>query len=230
MLVHNHFAIDSTMPYGRSRCSWSSTTSSILRTGLRSSLACSPPAPMSRSWSRAGSACDCGGNESSSYLLSNSRTRTVDLTSRRCNAYPPLALFVDRARDADPRFALTKENATAVSDICRRLDGLPLALELAAPWIRVLSQRHSSAGWKRVSCCCRMAHVISRNGSERFATRLPGRSIYYQEKSSASSGESRLFQAVAPSLPRRVLAISPDPVTAMQARAKWPRNTWCSVC
>jgi predicted ATPase len=47
-------------------------------------------------------------------------------------------LFVERARTAHPSFALTKDNASAVAEICRRLDGLPLALELAAARIKLL--------------------------------------------------------------------------------------------
>jgi predicted ATPase/DNA-binding XRE family transcriptional regulator len=52
---------------------------------------------------------------------------------------PAVQLFVSRAREVAPSFALTRANAAAIAAICRRVDGLPLALELAASRMRLLN-------------------------------------------------------------------------------------------
>ena len=64
----------------------------------------------------------------------------VDATSPADLARSPaVRLFVERVRDVQPEFRLTPANGPTVTAICRRLDALPLALELAAPWIKVLT-------------------------------------------------------------------------------------------
>src|SRR5215213_347976 len=93
-------------------------------------------------------------------ILATSRT-ILRLSGEQCFPVPPMALpdptitstaagvrqadavhlFVHRAQAAQPEFALTDENAGAVAETCRRLDGLPLAIELAAARIPVLPPR-----------------------------------------------------------------------------------------
>ena len=63
----------------------------------------------------------------------------AELKAIEARRFPSVMLFEARARAADPRFSVTDANAAAVADICRRLDGIPLALELAAVRVKLLS-------------------------------------------------------------------------------------------
>jgi predicted ATPase/DNA-binding winged helix-turn-helix (wHTH) protein len=75
-------------------------------------------------------------DEQAFRLSSLALPETDDLeTASRCGA---VALFIARAHAADPRFALAAGNVAAVIDICRRLDGIPLAIELAAARVPML--------------------------------------------------------------------------------------------
>jgi predicted ATPase/class 3 adenylate cyclase len=68
-------------------------------------------------------------------LPDGSRPGSPDLIS----SFEAVSLFVQRARAARPDFAITNDNASAIAEICVRLDGLPLAIELAASRVRILS-------------------------------------------------------------------------------------------
>src|SRR5215204_1313650 len=60
-------------------------------------------------------------------------------SSEELEAYESVRLFVERARGRDPSFSLSPRNTPAVAEICRRLEGIPLAIELAAARLGTLS-------------------------------------------------------------------------------------------
>ncbi len=61
----------------------------------------------------------------------------IDL--QNTSQYTAVELFIQRARSIKPDFAVTNENAPAIAEICHRLDGLPLAIELAAARIKMMT-------------------------------------------------------------------------------------------
>jgi predicted ATPase/class 3 adenylate cyclase len=68
-------------------------------------------------------------------------SKDESLTPTSALQYGAIALFADRALAADDRFSLSDENTPHVAEICRRLDGIPLAIELAAARVKVLSPK-----------------------------------------------------------------------------------------
>jgi predicted ATPase len=60
-----------------------------------------------------------------------------------------VALFVDRAQQAMPHFQLTRSNATAIGELCRRLEGIPLAIELAAARVKQVAPERMLAQIER---------------------------------------------------------------------------------
>jgi predicted ATPase/class 3 adenylate cyclase len=64
-----------------------------------------------------------------------------EMPAARLTQYEAVRLFIERAVAVSPDFLVTNENAPAVSEICSRLDGLPLAIELAAARVTILAPR-----------------------------------------------------------------------------------------
>jgi predicted ATPase/DNA-binding CsgD family transcriptional regulator len=62
-----------------------------------------------------------------------------DVLAGDATHYESVTLFLDRAAAVAPGFAITDGNRATVVELCRRLDGIPLAIELAAVWLRILS-------------------------------------------------------------------------------------------
>lgn len=101
--------------------------------------------------------------------------------------YGAIRLFVDRAGASDPAFNLDDNNAPSIAQICRRLDGMPLALELAASRIRTMSVEQIAA---RLDDRFRLLTGGSRTALPRHQTL---RGVMDWSYALLSDGERRLF-------------------------------------
>ena len=91
------------------------------------------------------------------------------------HGFPAASLFVQRAAAVEQEFALTPQRARAVAEICRRVDGLPLAIELAAARVRVLSpEAMVAAAGPPARVADRRAGAMLHAASGRCVRRSPG--------------------------------------------------------
>jgi predicted ATPase len=95
------------------------------------------------------------------------RTLTLTLHSVWVVGGTAVQLFVERAVAVQPRFVLTERNATDIAEVCQRLDGIPLALELAAARIEALTVHQVAA---RLDQCFRLLTAGSRTAVPRQQT------------------------------------------------------------
>ncbi|HET9191630.1 MAG TPA: helix-turn-helix domain-containing protein [Vicinamibacterales bacterium] len=102
-------------------------------------------------------------------------------------------LFVERVRDVQPEFCLTAANGPTVTAICRKLDALPLALELAAPWMKVLT---AEALLRRLAHDPLMSTVSPRDLPERHQTMNATVAWSYQLLDSHTQRALRRFGAL----------------------------------
>jgi len=91
----------------------------------------------------------------------------------------PVSLFVERARAVRPSFALTGQNAWAVAEVCVQLDGMPLAIDLAAARVRMLAPAGIAERLSdRFRCCLPSAAAVRRPGTNPCRQRSPRASTY----------------------------------------------------
>jgi len=113
-----------------------------------------------------------------------------ELTAADAIAFPAVQLFVERVTAVVEDFALTDANAPLVGEICRRLDGLPLAIEFAAPRLEVVGLEGLAA---RLDDSLRLLGVRRRSASPRHHTM---RAVIDWSYSLLSEDEQLLFRAL----------------------------------
>ena len=109
---------------------------------------------------------------------------------KELEAYESVRLFVERARGRDPAFSLAPENAFSVAEICRRLEGIPLAIELAAARVGTLSGRSDLKEARRLprTLDARRPDGGAQTADAQGDSRLEPRSALRAERGSSSGG------------------------------------------
>ena len=144
----------SSIACGRSGCCSCSTTSSRCSARRRSWLSCSRACAAAHDpGHQPGAVCSFAASTSFRCRRSRCPIRGSSAHAGGLSQYEAVALFIQRATAVRPDFAVTDASAPAVAEICARLDGLPLAIELAAARVRLLSPEAMLRGWRTGSRC-----------------------------------------------------------------------------
>ncbi|WP_431246949.1 DUF4062 domain-containing protein [Leifsonia xyli] len=137
-----------------------------------------------------------------------------------------VSLFVERAHAVKPDFEITPENAGAVSRVCAALDGAPLAIELAAARIRVLSPPSCSTGSTAASRCSSAARATCRNGSRPSAGRSSGARSCSLPSSAGCCRAWASSRAASPSKRRSRSARTATAPTCSPTSPSWSTPAW----
>lgn len=84
-------------------------------------------------------AMNCIGEQTHSILSMETPNLSEEISAEQITQYESVRLFIERALSVNPKFRVNSENAPSLAGICSRLDGIPLAIELAAARIKVLT-------------------------------------------------------------------------------------------
>ncbi len=143
----------------------------------------------------------------------------------RSSSPSAVSLFVERARKTQASFELTPENAKRSEAVCRRLDGLPLALELAAARLRLLSPEALLERLDHTLDVLTSGPATLPSGSRPSAPRSTGATRCSTSPSNACSGDGRLRRGVHASTDVEAVCADPrEPVSTSSSRS----STWRS--
>ena len=131
-----------------------------------------------------------------------------------------MQLFVERARAVQPAFVLDEANAAAVAEICRRLDGIPLAVELAAARVTIMTPTDIAA---RLDQRFQLLTGGRRSAAERHQTLRAAIEWSYEMLEPSANGRSSSALGVFPAQLRRRRG------GARSRRARGSRRGTCST-
>jgi len=149
----------------------------------------------------------------------------LPLTPGALASYSSVALFVKLASAVKNDFALTADNARAVAEICVRLDGLPLAIELAAARVKLLSPQAMLARIQNRFQLLSGVRAIFRNGSRRCTPRSRGViSCSTMRRNRCSRRCSRRCPSSAAGFRSRRRSVSSRTTCSKESRRSWTRH------